>query len=59
MKGMEEGRWDLSKVDYDEVEKSQVAMVFGQMNEPPGIFSLHWQGVVTPICEVKNISILV
>ena len=35
-KGMEEGNWDLSKVDYNEVEKSQVAMVFGQMNEPPG-----------------------
>ncbi len=26
----------LSKVDYDEVEKSQVSLVFGQMNEPPG-----------------------
>ncbi|MBE6239108.1 MAG: F0F1 ATP synthase subunit beta [Bacteroidales bacterium] len=36
LKSMEEGHWDLSKVDYDEVEKSQVAMVFGQMNEPPG-----------------------
>ena len=24
---------DLSKVDMDEVEKSQVAMVFGQMND--------------------------
>ena len=36
LKGMEEGKWDLSKVDYDEVEKSQVSMVFGQMNEPPG-----------------------
>ena len=36
LKGMEEGKWDLSKVDYNEVEKSQVAMVFGQMNEPPG-----------------------
>ena len=35
-KSMEEGHWDLSKVDYGEVEKSQVAMVFGQMNEPPG-----------------------
>ena len=30
LKGMEEGKWDLSKVDYNEVEKSQVAMVFGQ-----------------------------
>ena len=35
-KAMEEGRWDLSKVDPAELEKSQVAMVFGQMNEPPG-----------------------
>jgi len=35
-KGMEEGRWDLSKVDPKELEKSQVSMVFGQMNEPPG-----------------------
>ena len=35
-KSMEEGHWDLSKVDRNEVEKSQVAMVFGQMNEPPG-----------------------
>ncbi|MDD3078437.1 MAG: F0F1 ATP synthase subunit beta [Paludibacter sp.] len=35
-KGMEEGNWDLSKVDYDEVAKSQAALVFGQMNEPPG-----------------------
>lgn len=33
---MEQGHWDLSRVDYSEVEKSQVAMVFGQMNEPPG-----------------------
>ena len=36
LKSMEEGNWDLSKVDYNEVDKSQVAMVFGQMNEPPG-----------------------
>ena len=36
LKSMEEGHWDLSKVDMKEVEKSQVAMVFGQMNEPPG-----------------------
>ena len=35
-KSMEEGNWDLSKVDYDEVAKSQVSLVFGQMNEPPG-----------------------
>ena len=36
LKGMERGEWDLSKVDEGELEKSQVAMVFGQMNEPPG-----------------------
>lgn len=35
-KSMEEGHWDLSKVDRKELGKSQVAMVFGQMNEPPG-----------------------
>ena len=36
LKSMEDGHWDRSKVDYSEVSKSQVAMVFGQMNEPPG-----------------------
>ena len=35
-KAMAEGRWDLSLIDRDELRKSQVAMVFGQMNEPPG-----------------------
>ncbi len=35
-KSMEEGHWDLSKVDPEALKKSQVAMVFGQMNEPPG-----------------------
>lgn len=33
---MEKGGWDLSKVDLKEMEKSQVTLVFGQMNEPPG-----------------------
>ena len=33
---MEKGQWDLAKVDYEEVEKAQVSLVFGQMNEPPG-----------------------
>ncbi|NNM15398.1 MAG: F0F1 ATP synthase subunit beta, partial [Bacteroidia bacterium] len=33
---MEEGSWDLSKVDKAELEKSQATLVFGQMNEPPG-----------------------
>jgi F-type H+-transporting ATPase subunit beta len=35
-KAMEEGKWDLSLVDKEELKKSQVSMVFGQMNEPPG-----------------------
>ncbi len=35
-KSMEEGNWDLSKVDYEELKKSQATLVFGQMNEPPG-----------------------
>ncbi len=35
-KSMEEGGWDLSKVDKKELEKSQATLVFGQMNEPPG-----------------------
>ena len=33
---MEKGEWDLSKVDQESLDKSQVTMVFGQMNEPPG-----------------------
>lgn len=33
---MEQGGWDLSKVDNEKLKKSKLAMVFGQMNEPPG-----------------------
>ena len=33
---MEEGGWDLSKVDQNELKNSQATFVFGQMNEPPG-----------------------
>ncbi len=33
---MERGEWDLSKVDYEDVAKSQATLVYGQMNEPPG-----------------------
>ncbi len=33
---MEKGSWDLSKVDMNELGKSQATLVFGQMNEPPG-----------------------
>lgn len=35
-KSMEAGDWDLSKVDYNELAKSQATLVFGQMSEPPG-----------------------
>lgn len=35
-KSMEEGGWDLDKVDMDKVKESNIALVFGQMNEPPG-----------------------
>ena len=34
--GMEKGEWDLSKVEFDELNKSQATLVYGQMNEPPG-----------------------
>jgi F-type H+-transporting ATPase subunit beta len=33
---MEKGSWDLDKVNIKELEESKLAMVFGQMNEPPG-----------------------
>ena len=33
---MVNGGWDLSKVDKEEMLKSQATLVFGQMNEPPG-----------------------
>ncbi len=33
---MEKGSWDLSKVDSSKLKNSKLAMVFGQMNEPPG-----------------------
>ncbi len=36
LKSMEEGGWDLSKVDHKELEDSKATFVFGQMNEPPG-----------------------
>ncbi|MCD4789664.1 MAG: F0F1 ATP synthase subunit beta [Bacteroidales bacterium] len=36
VKSMEQGSWDLSKVDRDELIKSQATLTFGQMNEPPG-----------------------
>ena len=33
---MEEGGWDLSKVDMNQLKESKATFVFGQMNEPPG-----------------------
>jgi F-type H+-transporting ATPase subunit beta len=33
---MEKGGWDLSKVDKNALKESKAALVFGQMNEPPG-----------------------
>tara|TARA_B100000131_G_scaffold322120_1_gene375008 strand:+ start:1228 stop:2739 length:1512 start_codon:yes stop_codon:yes gene_type:complete len=35
-KSMEEGGWDLSKVDRERLSESKATFVFGQMNEPPG-----------------------
>jgi F-type H+-transporting ATPase subunit beta len=34
--GMENGEWDLTKVDLEQMKESQATLVFGQMNEPPG-----------------------
>ncbi len=33
---MENGGWDLSKVDMEGLKDSKATFVFGQMNEPPG-----------------------
>jgi len=33
---MEEGGWDLDKVDMNGLKDSKATFVFGQMNEPPG-----------------------
>ena len=33
---MEEGGWDLNKIDLEEMKESKATFVFGQMNEPPG-----------------------
>ncbi|MFD1314552.1 F0F1 ATP synthase subunit beta [Namhaeicola litoreus] len=35
-KSMEEGGWDLEKVDESQLKDSKLSFVFGQMNEPPG-----------------------
>lgn len=45
-KSMETGHWDLSKVDEKELAQSQAALVFGQMNEPPGArYSVAFSGL--------------
>ncbi len=36
IESMEKGDWDLTKVDKEELAKSQATLVYGQMNEPPG-----------------------
>jgi F-type H+-transporting ATPase subunit beta len=36
MHSMEEGGWDLAKIDLEEMKESKATFVFGQMNEPPG-----------------------
>lgn len=36
MHSMEEGGWDLSKINLEEMKESKATFVFGQMNEPPG-----------------------
>ena len=36
MHSLEEGGWDLSKVDKVGLRESKATFVFGQMNEPPG-----------------------
>ena len=36
MHSMENGGWDLSKVDMPGMRESKATFVFGQMNEPPG-----------------------
>ena len=34
--GLEKGEWNLADVDVEHLRDSQAALVFGQMNEPPG-----------------------
>jgi F-type H+-transporting ATPase subunit beta len=36
MESMEDGGWDLEKVDKAAMKESKATFVFGQMNEPPG-----------------------
>jgi F-type H+-transporting ATPase subunit beta len=36
IESLEQGGWDLSKVNMEEMKESKATFVFGQMNEPPG-----------------------
>ena len=51
MNSMEEGGWDLVKVDKTAMKDSKATFVFGQMNEPPGararvaLSGLQWQNI--------------
>jgi F-type H+-transporting ATPase subunit beta len=36
LEDMEKGGWDLSKVSQEDLAQSKLALVYGQMNEPPG-----------------------
>ena len=36
IESMENGGWDLSAIDKEELKESKASFVFGQMNEPPG-----------------------
>ncbi len=36
LESMKKGEWDLSLVDKEALKNSNIALVFGQMNEPPG-----------------------
>jgi F-type H+-transporting ATPase subunit beta len=36
MENMEKGGWNLDLVDHEVLKESKLALVFGQMNEPPG-----------------------
>ena len=42
---MEEGGWDLSKVNKEKMGDSKATFVFGQMNEPPARAELHLSGL--------------
>jgi F-type H+-transporting ATPase subunit beta len=39
LENMKAGGWDLSKVDKEALKESKLALVFGQMNEPPEMIS--------------------